>query len=142
MVFYPHDLTNNEYEMLLNSFPVEDIEHIDILIDGPIIIYTNQRGAENYKLTPNVKRISPLGYQAPVAFYSPKYDTQEQKNNPKPDLRTIIYWKANVVTDDAGQANLDFYTADDPTTYTVIIEGVSDDGRLIHYKTNSLITVK
>ena len=77
----------------------------------------------------------------PVEFYSPKYDTRESIENPTPDLRTTIYWNPNVITDDEGNVNLDFYTADDPATYSVIIEGVSDDGRLIHYCGNSLIKV-
>jgi len=82
----------------------------------------------------------PLGYQLPIEFYSPKYDTQEKINDPKPDLRTTIYWKPNVITDDEGNAKLDFYTADDPAAYSVIIEGVSDDGKLIH--STKLINVK
>jgi len=84
----------------------------------------------------------PLGYQLPIEFYSPKYETQESIDNPKPDLRTTIYWKPNVITDDRGNAKLDFYTADDPGTYSVIIEGVSEDGRLIHYRGESVIKVE
>jgi uncharacterized protein YfaS (alpha-2-macroglobulin family) len=86
--------------------------------------------------------LTPLGYQLPVEFYSPKYDTQESIDNPKPDLRTTIYWNPNVVTDEEGNTKVDFYTADDPATYSVIIEGVSDDGKLIHYRGNAAITVK
>jgi len=77
----------------------------------------------------------------PIEFYSPKYDTQESINNSTPDLRTTIYWKPNVLTDDKGNAKLDFYTADDPGTYSVIIEGVSEDGKLIHYIGKAAITV-
>ena len=84
----------------------------------------------------------PLGYQLPVEFYSPKYDTQEKIDDSKPDLRTTIYWKPNVMTDNEGNAKLDFYTADDSGTYSVVIEGVSEDGKLIHYQGKSTIAVK
>ena len=60
----------------------------------------------------------------------------------QPDLRTTIYWKPDVITDDDGKATLDFYTSDNPATYTVIIEGVNIDGKLIHYQGNALITVE
>jgi len=140
---------------ILNMLNINDIGKIDVLKDpvnlatygmrggnGIIVIYT-KRGENNSPLPSfNIKQLIPLGYQQPVEFYSPKYDSQERLNNPKPDLRTTIYWKPNVITDDDGNAKLDFYSADDPATYSVIIEGVSDDGKLIHYYGKSIITVK
>ena len=109
---------------------------------GAIVIYTKkgERGTPQPLL--NIKTVMPLGYQSPIEFYSPIYDSQESRNNPKPDLRTTIYWKPNVVTDGEGNVKLDFYTADDTAAYSVIIEGVSDDGKLIHYRSNGLIKVK
>ena len=35
-----------------------------------------------------------------------------------------------------------FYTADDPGTYSVVIEGVNDSGKLIHYQGKGVITVE
>ena len=83
-----------------------------------------------------------MGYQMPVEFYSPKYDIQKNFENPNPDLRTTIYWKPNVITDNEGNVKLDFYTADDSSTYSVIIEGVSNEGKLIHYRGKASIIVK
>jgi len=153
----PYTPTQGESAIdILNMLNINDIGQLDVLKNpvnlaiygsrggnGVIVVYT-KRGERNSTPLPsfNIKSLTPLGYQSPVEFYSPKYDTQESINNPKPDLRTTIYWKPNVLTDDEGNAKLDFYTADDPATYSVIIEGVSDDGELIHYRGNSLITVK
>jgi len=145
------DFINN-----LDMVTIYDVGKIDILknaanlavygmrgANGVIVIYT-KRGDGNSRPMPyfNIKQIIPLGYQLPVEFYSPKYDTEESLNDPKPDLRTTIYWNPNVLTDDNGNAKLDFYTADDPSTYSVVIEGVSDDGKLIHFCGNAAITVK
>jgi len=33
-----------------------------------------------------------------------------------------------------GEASFDFYTADSEKTYAVIIEGVKDDGKIVHQK--------
>ena len=78
-----------------------------------------------------IKSISPLGYQQSVEFYSPKYDSQEKRNATVPDLRTTIYWQPIVQTDEQGEVSFEFYTADEQTSYTVIIEGLADDGCII-----------
>ena len=138
----------------LNTINVLTIGQIDIVsgtsmagmfgyrgCSGAIAIYTKRLEDMPSRPSFNVKEVMPLGYQTPVEFYSPKYDTQESINNPTPDFRTTIYWKPNVITDDEGNGKLEFYSADDPATYSVIIEGVSDDGRLIHYLGNAVIMV-
>ena len=110
--------------------------------NGVIVVHT-KRGEINSPLPSyNIKQISPLGYQTPVEFYSPRYDSRESIENSRPDLRTTIYWKPNAITNDKGNIKLDFYTADDPATYSVIIEGVSNDGRLVHYRGNAVIKVE
>jgi len=150
--YYMQDNGMDIYSMI----NINDIGQIDILKgvanlamygpqggNGVIVIYTKRGYAGNPPIPSfNIKPVIPLGYQLPIEFYSPKYETQESVDNPKPDLRTTIYWKPNVLTDDAGNAKLDFYTADDPATYSVIIEGVSNDGKLIHYRGSSSIIVK
>ena len=73
----------------------------------------------------------PLGYQQPVEFYAPKYDTPEKRNAPTPDLRTTIHWQPVVQADSSGVASFEFYTADDPASYSVIIEGLGNDGSII-----------
>ena len=79
----------------------------------------------------HIKTITPLGFQMPAEFYAPKYETIEQKNNFTPDLRTTIYWNPNVTVSDDGEAVFDFYAADNtPTTYSVIMEGISDNGAI------------
>jgi len=77
-----------------------------------------------------------------VEFYSPRYDTPEAYANSMPDLRSTIYWKPDVIPDLDGRASVDFYTADTPTSYSVVIEGVCPDGRLIYRRANGIIRVK
>ncbi len=84
----------------------------------------------------HIKRIMPLGFQKPAEFYAPKYDTPTQ--NTKPDLRTTIHWQPSLTTDENGTASFRFYTADVPSTYTVVIEGVTDDGKIV-YKRDQIV---
>jgi len=129
----------------ITSFTSSNIAQIDVLKggahaaifgmrggNGVIIIHT--RRGETYKdnsIPFHVKSIIPLGYQQPVEFYVPKYDTPERQNAQTPDLRTAIHWQPVVQTDDTGEASFEFYTADAQTSYTVIIEGLADDGSII-----------
>jgi hypothetical protein len=76
--------------------------------------------------------VFPLGFQKPVEFYSPRYDTPERKKDPAPDLRKTIYWKPDLKTDSTGTASFSFYSADRPGTYSVVIEGVTDRGDIIY----------
>ena len=80
---------------------------------------------------PNHAVYNPLGYQKPVEFYSPKYETLEAKHSVIPDLRTTIFWKPDIVISDDGKVSFDFYTSDFRTTYSAVIEGITSDGRMV-----------
>jgi hypothetical protein len=90
----------------------------------------------------NTVQVNRLGYQLPVEFYSPIYDTQSAIDSSIPDLRSTIYWKPDIITSPDGKAFFDFYTADSSSTYSVVIEVVMSDGRLIYKRENAAITVK
>jgi len=140
---------------MLRSINIYEIGQLDVINNPGRLAFFGMKGAggvisiftkkgKSHPIPPalNIRSVVPLGYQLPIEFYSPQYDTEEKINDPKPDLRTTIYWKPNVLTDDTGHANVDFYTSDDAATYSVVIEGVSDDGKLVHYNGKASITVK
>ncbi len=108
------------FNIISSYFLQSDIQEIDAL----------------YKDVPYIKRIMPLGFQKPAEFYAPKYDMPTQ--NTKPDLRTTIHWQPSLTTDKHGTASFNFYTADVPSTYTVVIEGVTDDGKIV-YKRDQIV---
>jgi hypothetical protein len=100
-------------------------------INGALVISTKegfvQKRAKNHNINDFIEL---LGFQSPLEFYSPKYDVK-QKYAPA-DLRSTIYWNPNVRVSETGEVSLDFYSADAETTYSVVIEGVSDQGHLIY----------
>jgi len=68
----------------------------------------------------------------PVEFYSPQYETLENKQLSIPDYRTTIFWKPNIViSNEEEETSFEFYTSDFPTTYSVVIEGLTVDGRIV-----------
>ena len=143
---------NMEYSIdELQSINVDDVKLIDVLKEptetmmygngasnGVICIYL-RRGGEDKKDEPqepsrNQAKVYPLGYSLPAAFYVPKYQMEANRVDPIPDLRTTIFWKPNVKSNAQGEADIFFYTADTPGTYTITAEGVSDQGEIIRYQ--------
>ena len=99
-----------------------------------VISITTKRGGNTGVQTKkfNYAVYSPLGYQNPVEFYAPKYDTLAAKRSVIPDYRTAIFWKPDIVISEDGEAaSFEFYTADFKTTYSVVIEGLTSDGRIV-----------
>jgi hypothetical protein len=76
-----------------------------------------------------------------VEFYSPAYETEEQRKNTGSDLRSTIYWNPSVQTDSTGIAHLSFYSADLPSQYRIVLEGISSFGHLI-YSSKEVIEVE
>jgi TonB-dependent SusC/RagA subfamily outer membrane receptor len=132
----------------LRDISITDVETIEIMkgaeaailgsrgAGGAIIITTKTgdltpKNKENF----NIKAITPKGYRKNAEFYSPKYETQIKGI----DRRTTVYWKPDVKISE-GKAMLQFYTADSNSTYSVIIEGITTDGRIIR-QTSSISRV-
>ncbi len=81
---------------------------------------------------PNIVNYAPLGYQRVEKFYHPQYDSPARKANLPPDFRTTIFWSGDIAPDANGDTTFDFYTADKPTTYRIIVEGVTTAGEICH----------
>jgi hypothetical protein len=131
----------------LRDISITDVETIEIMKGaeaailgtrggGGAIIITTKTGDVIPKKgkTFNMKAIVPKGYRKNAEFYSPKYETEDQKKGI--DRRTTVYWKPDVKISE-GNAILQFYTADSNSTYSVVIEGLTTDGRIIR-KTSSI----
>ena len=124
---------------------LHDVDFIEVLRGGEAAIY-GMRGANGVvvihmkkgKDAPvnftqkGIKSLHISGYQVDKDFYSPKYETDESRQAKTKDERTTIYWNGNVNTDSKTPTTISFNTADTPTTYTVTIEGIAQNGDLIH----------
>jgi hypothetical protein len=93
-----------------------------------LIIYTN-RGFVRGVYNPSIVNITPKGFNKVREFYSPRYDRQNGADK-LPDLRTTIYWNPSLKTDVTGKTSFNFFNADGPGTYKVIVEGINADGEL------------
>jgi len=132
----------NRFQSPLERVPPSNIESIDVFkgaravafgvrgANGVISITTRRGENSPYRDKPNIKVYNPLGYQKPVEFYSPVYETLESKHLKSPDFRTTIFWKPDIVIANE-EETFEFFTSDFPTTYSVVIEGITANGKII-----------
>ena len=125
---------------MLDMFPVVLIESIEIERDPTVLplnvnvalyITTNDPRSVS-DIFPHVAVVAPLGYQVTREFFAPAYTFPEQRASEAPDLRTTIFWNPSVTTDENGSTNIHFYTSDHVGNYVVIIEGITDEGGIVH----------
>ena len=136
------DQTVSPVMSYLNTFSYQDIDFIEVLKgadaaiygveggNGVILINTKTHREDEYVAA--AKIIQPVTYHIAPKFVMPEYDIKQVKNSKGPDPRTTIYWNGNVITGIDGKVNLDFFTADDATTYTVVVSGITANGEYVN----------
>ena len=133
-------------------YPIEQVARIDLIdrnqsnlwganLKGGIISITMKKGkalAEAYTAapSPDMSVFTPLGFQTPAEFYAPTYETEKALRSMVPDYRTTLYWNPSVVLDEFGRATVEFYTSDAPADYSIMVEGVSQQGKIIDLDTS------
>lgn len=129
----------------LDNISISDVKSIDLVVgpeagifglgaSGGVILVNLKDGTEinkNIPTLPSIQNVSQLGYKKPALFYQPKYEVAQNRNKTTPDLRSTILWNPAVATDSSGNALVRFFTADTPTTYDIVIEGLSDQGHIV-----------
>ncbi|MES2829434.1 MAG: carboxypeptidase regulatory-like domain-containing protein [Bacteroidota bacterium] len=102
---------------------------INMLGGNPALMIITKAGYVRKSYNPNIVNLSPKGYNKVREFYSPRY-SRAAASATLPDLRSTIYWNANVKTSAEGKATLNYFNADGPGSYKVVVEGINADGEL------------
>ncbi|HEY6901466.1 MAG TPA: hypothetical protein VI233_12515, partial [Puia sp.] len=70
------------------------------------------------------------GLQAHREFYSPVYETADQQQSRIPDMRNVLYWAPDIRLNDNNRRRLiSFYASDWPGRYTILLEGITAEGK-------------
>ena len=150
IVFYQDDY--DELPVFL-WYPLNIVKRIDLIEGGNMALWgyvgeslgmisvTTKTGPELDDVTQtlparDVGFSSPLGYQTPAEFYAPTYPTEKARRSMVPDYRTTLYWNPSVELDEFGRATVEFYTSDAPAEYLIMVEGVSQQGKIIDLDTS------
>ena len=95
-----------------------------------IVNFSTYKGdIAGFEIDPRAAVIDYDGLQLRREFYSPVYNTPEQIASRMPDFRSLLYWSPKIVTNNFGQQQSEFYSADLPGHYVVVLQGLSNDGR-------------
>ena len=142
-IFIDEFRSNMEELMMLQPETIESIEWFDHVGAANMTIYgwnVSTSGLLLVRQKPGLKgrvfrplsmaSIHQQGWKPSVEFYSPQYPDPSAKT--RPDHRTTLYWNPKVEIDEKGHASVRFYASDISKRYLITLEGVSDDGIVIH----------
>jgi len=97
---------------------------------GGIINFATYSGdLDGFQIDPHATVLDYEGLQQEREFYSPVYDTAKKKESRLPDFRNLLFWSPEIITGLNRDAKIDFYTSDQPGTYTGIIQGLNSAGQ-------------
>ncbi len=123
---------------IIENMLIFDVERLEILkpprsaiwgargAGGVILVYTKKGEGRTYNpvLSPE---FSIAGHAFAKEFYSPKYDVEDDRHK-APDYRATLYWNPNIITDENGNAKVEFFNSDTAIEIQVSIEGLSENG--------------
>jgi len=124
----------------LSTFPVNEIKKLVVLSPGNIPAHYASTDISPYVRQslvvietysnntlrgdpPGIKTFILDGLDAPRIFYSPRYEGIF-RNSPIYDGRATLHWEPSIRTDANGQAKVEFFTSDNPTTLEIIVNGI------------------
>ncbi|PJJ84893.1 porin family protein [Mucilaginibacter auburnensis] len=149
-MFNQQGVLNDEPLIMVDGVPLFDnnkifeldplkIKRVDVqperVFNGPAIFegvlsFVTYKGDMNgFELNPKAILIDYEGLQLQRQFYSPVYDTADQKGSRLPDFRNALYWNPKVITQADGKTNFEYYTSDMPGKYVGVLQGISNNGR-------------
>jgi hypothetical protein len=105
-------------------------------VDAPafgnvIAIYTyGGNGIYGIRQTVGLAKASIPVFSERKEFYSPKYENLQPDDWYKPDLRALVHWQPQLITDSLGKAKAKFYNADNLGKMQVVVEAISENGKI------------
>ncbi len=121
-----HEVLHNDYWLEQNN--TEDIKGLSVVSKKgrhTVLVTTNTGTGEVISGTKGYA-YRPMPISWPHRFYSPRYTVKSPAA--VKDTRSTIYWEPDIETHASGKIKGFFFTADQPGTYTMIVEGTDMNG--------------
>ncbi|MEQ8878905.1 MAG: hypothetical protein RLQ12_04690 [Cyclobacteriaceae bacterium] len=101
-----------------------------ILCGGVVAIYTySEKGIHGTKKPVGLLHTSIPVFSTPRDFYAPRYDKPNLINK-LPDLRTLLHWEPELLTNASGKTSTSFFNGDNVGEMMIVVEAVSGDGSI------------
>ena len=103
--------------------------------NGVILINTHRRSnfSSRYEQYGTLV-FSPSSYHLAPVFNTPDYSNLDIKKASFNDNRSTLYWNGHLYTSPKGKAQVEFYTGDVNTNYTISVTGITASGEIIQKK--------
>ena len=99
---------------------------------GALAIYTKREGDLKQLQNPAKTDVMLEGFSPSKEFFSPNYD-DEKADKIGADERSTLYWNPYLSTTvQNSKPSFSFYNTDNAKQFKVVIEGVLEDGKLLH----------
>lgn len=122
----------NFSELYADVFP--HVSPMDAPTTGNVMAYTHGGHGVHRAIKPkDLLEISVSGFSPEREFYAPKYESSSKESS-KPDLRSLIHWTPRVEVDSTGKASVEFFNADGTGELLVVVEAISEAGKLANRK--------
>jgi hypothetical protein len=146
----PYEIFDNQALVLVDGVPVHDIgallkvpskefEYIDIIdskyyykdfiFEGVVNFVTIKGNGSVIEPDNSEFRQQFDGVQAKSGFLMPDYSSDSLKASPVPDFRNTLFWNPDIRTGKEGKAQVQFYSSDEGDAYTIVVEGITPDGK-------------
>ncbi|HKZ65560.1 MAG TPA: hypothetical protein VJ111_04360, partial [Chitinophagaceae bacterium] len=89
---------------------------------------TYQAKFDGFDLIPGIIAVDYEGLQLQREFYSPLYESNNEREKRIPDLRSTLYWTSDVSTDKSEKELLQFYTSDQKGKFLIVLQGFNAKG--------------
>ena len=106
---------------LIKYSPVGVVEDIQESLNYQGVLYSDE---ELLKMN-NLYRVK--GYYGKREFYQPD---ELEMQSPIPDVRTVLFWTSDIITDEQGKAEVEFFCSDINTGFVGVIEGTDGVGNI------------
>ena len=145
-----HKIFDNNPLVLLDGLPIFDMNRVlalDPLKIRQLDVLTRRyfQGSQSYEgvvsfttykgdlggMTPpkNALLEEYEGTQTQREFFAPRYETSQQQQSRRPDLRGLLYWNPALQLAAGTAQTLDFYTSDQAGRYLVVVQGLGANGQ-------------
>ncbi|MES2328056.1 MAG: hypothetical protein V4539_00550 [Bacteroidota bacterium] len=123
---------------IVGDMPMSEVAYIKIYNsfvgaagNAPAVVVYSKKGPDASDLFTGLYSTLLPGYTAVKEFYSPNY--AEQQKMMQVDARRTLYWKPNIETSSINnKVKISFYNNDISHSFRIVLEGLAQDGRLIH----------
>jgi hypothetical protein len=97
--------------------------------EGLVNLTTYKGDMSSFELNPKAVLLDYEGLQIQRQFYSPVYDSGEERASRLADFRNALYWNPDLTTAQDGKTNASYFTSDMPGKYIGVLQGISNNGR-------------